>query len=144
MKQPGQKLGMVLLAVVLSTVAGCVNVSDVRVDGRWSCKGAFIKTELFFGRCRPDGGVVSEEEWDRFVDEHITPRFEEGLTIVDADGRWKNETGEIISEKTKIVILLHKGGEEDDGSIEYIRDKYKQLFEQESVLRVDTCAEAVY
>ena len=144
MKRPGQKPGMVLLAVVLSTVAGCVSVSDVRVDGRRSCKGAFVKTELFFGRCRPDGGVVSGAEWEKFVDEHITPRFEEGLTIVDADGRWKSETGEIISEKTKVVILLHEDSEENDESIENVQDKYKQLFEQESVLRVDTCAEAVY
>ena len=46
------------------------------------------------------------------------------------------ENGELIKEKTKIVILLHRNSGDKKAAIEYIRDKYKKLFDQEAVIKV--------
>lgn len=97
-----------------------------------------VKTELIFGLSKPDGGLVSEAEWQKFLDEYITPRFKEGLTVLDADGQYLMQSQQVIKERSKIVILLYKDSEETNASIEYIRSSYKQLFQQESVLRVST------
>jgi len=97
-----------------------------------------VKTELIFGLSKPDGGVISEAEWQKFLDEYITPRFKEGLTVLEADGQYQTPSKEVVKEKSKIVILLYENNEEVNSSIEYIRSSYKQLFQQESVLRVST------
>ena len=146
MVESSWKLGLVLFAVIVLFNPGCVTVRDGNVGGAKAevYDSTIIKTELFFGLCRPDGSIVSESEWDRFVDEYITPRFREGLTIVDANGQWMMRTGEVVKEKTKIVILLHVDNEAVNASIEYVRDKYKKLFQQESVVRVSTYTGVVF
>ena len=146
MVESSWKLGLVLVAVIVLFNPGCVTVRDGNAGGAKAevYDSTIIKTELFFGLCRPDGSIVSESEWDRFVDEYITPRFREGLTIVDANGQWMMRTGEVVKEKTKIVILLHVDNEAVNASIEYVRDKYKKLFQQESVVRVSTYTGVVF
>ena len=57
---------------------------------------------------------------------------------MDADGQWMDEGGKVIKERTKVVILLHKDNKEMDEVIEHIRCKYKELFKQESVLKIST------
>lgn len=99
-----------------------------------------MRTELFFGTDRADGPDVTEEEWQRFLNEEITPRFPDGLTVLTGYGQFQNSKGQIIRETSKLVILLYPESErKDKGSqIEHIRERYRELFQQESVLRVDT------
>ena len=138
------KLGVCLVTSMM--LAGCGPSPSTGLGGSGlSCEdGAGVRTELFFGLGKPGGGLVSQSEWERFVEEYITPRFKNGLTIVDASGQWMDKKGEITKERARIVILFHGGSEEAERSIEYIRDKYKQLFGQESVMRISMCAEVVY
>jgi hypothetical protein len=142
----GGKLKLVLFLAGVIFIGGCgPATSKGQRTLELDCEdGAAVRTELFFGLGKPDGGVVSESEWQQFVEEYITPRFKNGLTVVDASGQWMDKNGKITAERTRIVILLHDGREQAESSIEYIRDKYKQLFGQESVLRISTCAEVVY
>jgi len=146
MVESSWKLRFVLFAVIVLFNPGCITVRDGNVGGAKAqvYDSTVIKTELFFGLCRPEGSIVSESEWERFVDEYITPRFREGLTIVGANGQWMMRTGEVVKEKTKIVILLHADNEAVNASIEYIRDMYKKLFQQESVVRVSTSSGIIF
>lgn len=102
----------------------------------------YVQTLLVFGLSRPDGGTVSEEEWISFVDTNITPKFKEGLTIVDSDGQWMMESGEVIKEDSKILILLYdnESSAEVDDAIEQIKETYKKQFNQEAVLRITSAA----
>ncbi len=90
---------------------------------------------MYFGRDRP-GGEVSEEEFQTFLRTVVTPRFSDGLTVVNASGQFRGNTGEIIKEKTKLVILIHSNTQDENRAIQEIIDKYKAQFQQESVLRV--------
>ena len=98
----------------------------------------FVRTELFFGTARPDG-VVTDEEFMEFLDHVITPRFPDGLTLLEADGQFRGADGVIVKEDSFVLILLYplEDFRESSRRINVIRERYKDEFQQESVLRVD-------
>ena len=56
---------------------------------------SMVRDTLYFGRNRPSGGPVREAEWLHFLNEIVTPRFPDGLTVVKATGQWRNAHGRI-------------------------------------------------
>lgn len=100
-----------------------------------------IQDELYFGRNKPVG-QVSNQDFQLFLQNEITPRFPDGLTVLDADGQFLGSNG-IIKEKTKLLILIHSNSQEDQQEIQEIIDEYKKQFQQESVLRVTTTPQQV-
>lgn len=99
---------------------------------------AFKRIELFFGLSRP-GGVVSEDEFKGFVDASVTPRFPDGLTLLAGSGQFRNASGAIVVEGSKLLILLVPLRDpQADAKAEAVRSDYRQQFQQESVLRSDT------
>jgi hypothetical protein len=101
-----------------------------------------VRDVLYFGRNRPTGGVVSDGEWQRFLDEVVTPRFPAGLTIVAGDGQWRGQNGTLEHEQAEIVTLLHGGDARARRAVAEVVAEYKRRFQQEAVLRerTPTCA----
>jgi hypothetical protein len=101
----------------------------------------FIRTELFFGTNKPGGSKVTEAEWEHFLDTVITPKFPDGLTVLTGYGQFRNSSGVIVQEDTKLLILLYPADwrtrTTSSANIEAIRAAYKEQFQQESVLRTD-------
>lgn len=99
----------------------------------------FIRTELYFGRNKPDGTEVSQEEFDEFLSGFVTERFPDGLTVLKGRGQFLNSDGEIERERSVVLILLYPVSARNEKSvkIEEIREEYKKRFLQQSVLRVD-------
>lgn len=106
----------------------------------------FWRTELYFGRDKNDGTKVSDEDWEKFLDEVVTPKFPQGLTVIDSKGQWRNDAGEVIKESSKVLILLYptKFRKSSSRKIEEIRQAYKKMFNQQSVMRVDTRQNHIY
>ncbi len=100
---------------------------------------SFIRTELFFGRNKPDGTEVSQEDFEDFLSVTITPEFPDGLTVLDGIGQFRDANGNTIREKAKVLILLYSSNTKTRSSrkIERIRTAYKNRFDQQSVLRMD-------
>ena len=94
-----------------------------------------LKDELYFGLTKPGGETISESEWQEFVKTVITPRFREGLTVLDGSGQFLNSAGILIRENSKIVILIYENNPEKNRAIKEIIETYKRTFHQESVLR---------
>lgn len=90
--------------------------------------------QLAFGRAIGDQGVVSDEAFQRFVDTEITPRFPDGLTIVDARGQWRGADGQILREPSKVLMLALPPGAESLGKLDAVRAAYKSAFRQEAVM----------
>jgi hypothetical protein len=99
---------------------------------------SFARTELFFGTAKPVG-VVTEREFLRFLDQEVTPRFPDGLTLLRADGQFRGADGVVVKEDSFLLILLYPVEVFKDSSrkINRICELYKEMFDQESVLRVD-------
>ncbi len=100
---------------------------------------SFWRTELYFGRDKNDGTQVSDEEWSKFLDEIVTPKFPDGLTVLDGKGQYRLENGTIVKENSKVLVLLYtpKTRVVNNRKIEQIRNEYKKMFKQESVMRID-------
>lgn len=134
-----------MLVALLLALAGCASSSLPIHPSIGACEAgdqSMVRDTLYFGRNRPNGGTVREAEWRRFLDEIITPRFPDGLTVVKATGQWRNTSGYIEREASEVVTMLHSGNPTTRGKISEIITEYRQRFDQEAVLRerTVTCA----
>ncbi|MFG3527776.1 DUF3574 domain-containing protein [Streptomyces sp. NPDC047917] len=101
---------------------------------------AYIETRLLFGTERPDGGPdVTDRQFMAFVDEEVTPRFPNGLTIQGGRGQWRDSRGVIERERSYELTLLYPASEARVRGvrIERIRDAYEKAYAQESVARLE-------
>ena len=97
-----------------------------------------VETSLYFGQSIPGGGMVSPPEWERFKEDHIRKVFKEGSTVISVSGNWYDTaTHKLITEPTYVVIYYYKRSAAVSKQIDSLRQWYKGLFRQESVLRVD-------
>lgn len=103
------------------------------------------ETNLYFGLSKPSGGQVSEEEWNRFKEEKIAVVFKEGSTVYRATGNWFDPAvGKLITEPTYVVVYFYRHSKELSSRIDSLRNVYKSLFQQQSVLRVDKKVKAAF
>src|SRR5215210_4657517 len=65
------------------------------------------ETRLFFGTSKPDGTVVTDEQFKAFIDVHVTPRFPDGLTLLTGYGQFRNSSGAIAKETSLLLILFY-------------------------------------
>jgi hypothetical protein len=90
--------------------------------------------ELLFGRKIGDRIGVSETQWARFVDRGISPRFPDGLTVLDAKGEWRDTArNTIVREPSKVVEIVLPGKPDDVDALNQIAQAYKTRFRQQSV-----------
>ncbi|MDJ0037576.1 DUF3574 domain-containing protein [Pantoea allii] len=104
------------------------------------CAGGevMMQTTLWFGLSKPKGGSVSSQDWMRFIDKEVTPRFKSGLSVYDAQGQWLSENGQLAREKSKALVLIYNFDSDSNSRVEALREQYKKEFGQESVMRVDS------
>ena len=121
---------MVVAACAKTDAAACPEETD-----------RFVKYELFMGRGGQSSEVVNDEAWAIFLGDTVTPRFPDGLTVLDARGQWRDSEGLVQKERSKLLVILVPPGGDHTRLIEEVSDEYKRQFDQESVLRVvsDAC-----
>lgn len=115
-------------------LSGCATLAPTATCPAGQSAGRTV--QLFFGRDIGDEVGVSEADFARFVDQELTPRFPDGLTVLDANGQWRGASGVIGREPSKVVILALPKRVGDEDRIEAVRAAYKTRFSQEAVLVV--------
>ncbi len=117
----------------LALVLGCAPVRGP--DTTW------IATHLLFGFSKPDATLVTHAQWQRFVDEQVSPRMRSGFTVIETTGQWYDEdAGLSVREPGRMLLVLHRGSDNDERNIAQVADEYKRQFQQQSVLRWDSPA----
>ena len=100
-----------MLPVALALLAACRAVPAARpVPAPCPAGMAMIREELYFGRGLADGGEVSDSTWQVFLRDELTPRFPDGVTILDARGQWRGPSGLLVQERSWVVVLYHEPG----------------------------------
>lgn len=116
-----------------------LSLSCATLPGGQDC----VRTELYFGTQVKGGGTVSESDWIAFLADVVTPRFPQGLTVLEGAGQWQGQAGP-VREQTHILILLQPLTTGNNEAIEQIRKAYKDRFHQDSVMRVTEHARVDY
>lgn len=123
--------GIIILAL---TLAGCASVKP-----QLACPAGQerLKTaQLFLGQNIGGKPGVSDAEFRKFVDSELTPRFPDGLTILDGGGQWRGSDNQLIRDASKVVVIVLPAKGDAHARIEATRAAYKQRFRQDSVLLV--------
>lgn len=125
----------IVAVAVLPLLAGCASWTAP------SCSAGLkpmTEADLYFGRNIGNTPGVGDDDWKRFVDEEITPRFPDGLTVEDASGQWKGADGAILHEASKHLIVILSGAPGEADKLADIRTSYKQRFRQDAVLLLES------
>jgi hypothetical protein len=125
-------------ALVLAT-AGLGGCASLGLGGPSCTAGEqpMRTAQLFFGQNIAGKPGVTDADFRRFVDDELTPRFPEGLTVLDGGGQWKGRDQKLIREASKVVVLVLPPRSLTTGlKLNAVRDAYKQRFNQDSVLIV--------
>jgi len=125
------------IAALLLTLGGCATAPPPTAPS--TCRAplkAMTQVDLYFGRNIPGGGEVSDAQWRQFLDEVVTPRFPDGLSVLDVYGQWKStRTGALARERSKRLSIIVPDAAAAAANVEAIKAAYKQRFRQESVLQ---------
>jgi hypothetical protein len=97
----------------------------------------WTRIDLYLGRNIGGGAIVSERSFQRFLAEVVTPRFPEGLSVLDVAGQFRDRRGRLIREPSKLLILLVPDAAAVTKQVAVIVKSYKERFRQESVLRTE-------
>ncbi len=103
----------------------------------------YTEYRLFFGRGNADNRqIVSDQQWEEFLEDTITVEFPAGLTILDAYGQYTDSAENLVKEDTKILVILVPPEADSASGIDRIIEEYKTRFAQQGVLREikPTCA----
>jgi len=96
-----------------------------------------INDLLYLGTATPKG-IVNPEDWLQFLKISVTPRFPNGFSFWPAQGQWQSNTGIIVYEASYILNLIHPNDGKNETAVNAIINDYRQHFEQEAVLRVQS------
>ncbi|QSX76764.1 DUF3574 domain-containing protein [Lysobacter arenosi] len=96
----------------------------------------WIRSELYFAVGNEDGSdTVDEGKWRDFLDREVTPRFPDGLTVLDGYGQWRfKDQGRLVRQRCKVLVVLHEDSAGQRNDIEAIRLAWKRASGHESVL----------
>jgi hypothetical protein len=125
--------------VLIAAAAGLGGCASLAFDGP-SCptgEQPMRTAQLFFGQNIGGKPGVTDADFRKFVDEELTPRFPQGLTVLDGGGQWKGPDQKLIRESSKIVVLVLPRRSLTAGfKLNEVRETYRQRFRQDSVLVV--------
>lgn len=96
-----------------------------------------LEVSLYFGRDKPAGGEVSEAEWASFVADSVTQHFPAGLSVLNVEGQYRNPSGRIGRERTKLLLVVVFDAPAHHAKVTAIVEAYNRRFGQHSVFRVE-------
>lgn len=88
-----------------------------------------VRAELLFGRAAAPAGP-----WADFLAKSVTPRFPDGLSVLEGRGQWRAPGAARISrEASTLVLILAPMAADLRARLEAVRAEYKVRFHQQSV-----------
>ncbi len=96
-----------------------------------------LELNLYFGRNIEGGSEVSERQWAEFVASEVTPRFPDGLSILNVAGQSRNSANQTLRERTKLLIVVVFDAPAHRAKVQAIVEAYNRRFSQIAVFQVE-------
>jgi hypothetical protein len=107
----------------------------------------WVDTRLYFGLGpveHPEQGV-NEADWRGFLDREVTPRFPDGLSVVDVYGQWQGKSQTTPERlRSKMLIIDYPDTAANRAKVEAIRSAWKRKTGDQSVMRVTEPADVSF
>ena len=143
-----------VVALPLLLSAGCAATSGPRAGAPATADRAhpvhatgWVDTRLYFGLGPADrpGAGISDAAWRNFLDREVTPRFPDGLSVIDVYGQWRDPVAPLPERlRSRVLVIDYPDTPGNRARIEAIRSAWKQRTGDRSVLRVTVPAEVSF
>ncbi|MCB1121814.1 MAG: DUF3574 domain-containing protein [Verrucomicrobiae bacterium] len=142
---PTSNVAPIVILVFLSvagfnTLAQSYSASGIQTSSSQTepaSKTGWLKTELYYGAGRLPADGSPDERWENYINEVVTPRFPEGLTLLEGTGQWRVKPGQPPRRhRSRILILIHEDTPEKSRLVDEIRSIWLEISGHQSVLRV--------
>jgi len=89
--------------------------------------------------------MITDLEWNNFRSNQMAKVFKYGCTVINASGNWLDPANhKLITEPSHVVICYYKRSKQMSQQIDSLRNWYVNMFQQQSVLRVDKKAKVSF
>ena len=123
-------LVVALTAMLIATACAAEDVYECPAGSELN-----VEYRLFMGRNSDGVEVVSDQDWAVFLQDIVTPRFPNGLTVLDGEGQWQLESGDIERERSKVLVILSPQGGDAQAHLAEVATSYKDFFDQGVVIQ---------
>jgi len=89
----------------------------------------WVKTEVFLGMDKRNGGKVSEGDFGRFVADVVTKSFPKGLTLYEAYGQMQHASGKIEKQPTRVIVIVCEKSAANLAAVEQLVRAYRARFD---------------
>lgn len=123
------------VATALTALAGCQTAPPAAP----ACPVGQISqqtAQLYLAGAFGPSSKVSKAQFRKYVDEELTPRFPDGLTVLDGGRQWRGEENKAIREAAKVVLIVLPKSHGAQSRIDAARNAYKARFHQDAVVEV--------
>lgn len=96
-----------------------------------------LEINLYFGRDIEGGGEVTERQWAQFVASEVTPRFPDGLSVLNVAGQSRNSANQMLRERTKLLVVVVFDAPTHQAKVQVIVEAYNSRFGQHGVFRTE-------
>lgn len=127
---------------ITGTLLSCLLGICIAVSGCMHCTETGWREYKVFCGMSFKGGEVSEKDWQRFCDEHVTKAFPDGYTSIEATGYWKGSAAATVRENSRVLLIVAPADAE--GKVMSIARKYREQFKQETVLVLTSSGNAIF
>jgi len=107
----------------------------------------WLDTRLYFSLGPADDPTkgLTEAQWRDFLDKEVTPRFPDGLSVLDVYGQWQGKQQKTPDrERSKMLVIDYPATPSNAAKIEAIRTAWKQRTHAQSVLKVTQPADVSF
>ena len=118
-----------LILIPILGLAGCASQPKLACPAGQS---ELRTAQIFLAAKTP--AKISDNDLRRFVDAEVTPRFPDGVTVVDGGGQWKGDDNRMIREAAKVVLIVLPPRGDPQAKVEAVRTAYRTRFKQDSVV----------
>jgi hypothetical protein len=105
---------------------------------------SWVDTRLYFGLGPADSSDKTGRDaaWQDFLDKEVTPRFPDGLSVIDVYGQWQGKEEKSPERiRTKLLVIDYPNTPDNNARIEAIRVAWKKRTGDQSVLKVSQPAD---
>ena len=144
------------VALLAASLVGCASLAAPTGASTATLQGdtahpaqaqGWVDTRLYFGLGTADQSQqgVSEATWREFLDREVTPRFPDGLSVIDVYGQWLGKQQSAPERlRSKLLVIDYPDTPANRAKVEAIRAAWKQRTGDQSVLRVTQPADVSF